>query len=113
MNLKRPEEPVEIKKRILALRTRLGEDQDVDWDSEAVWYKNEIPRYLWNAWKKDLNEFGLPWPRFLKLMKYHTSDSILWVMGLLLWDELVDKLKLSIDGPLGKSLRPRVTNFVE
>jgi hypothetical protein len=48
---------------------------------------------------------GFTWQRFLRLLKYHTKDMVLWMNGNLTWVEFVKTLKRSIKGPLGKSLR--------
>ena len=41
-------------------------DSNVDWDSFAVWYMNQLPQYLWHEWKEELNDRGFNWQKFLK-----------------------------------------------
>jgi len=102
--LKIPAEPKEIHKYILALRSRLGPNEGIDWDSLAVWAGNRIPQYLWTEWKIELRELGFTWQSFLKLMKYRTSDAILWANGRISWEDFLNNVLDSIKGPLGKAL---------
>lgn len=115
MNIKErlevPPEPAGVRKQILGNRTRFEEDINFEWDSLslAVWFQNRIPSHLWNVWKNELTEAGLPWPRFLKLMKYHTTDLVLWVKEEISWEELIQKIMVSIDGPLGQSMTTKIS----
>jgi len=97
-DLTSPPEPEDIKKEILGLRSRTGSEMDIDWDSLAVWYGNRIPKYLWTecGWKNILSKKGYTWQRFLKLMKYHTTDMVLWVRGWISWEEFVQRLMESV-----------------
>jgi len=97
-------EPVEIKKQILELRSRMGPEEDIDWDSLAVWYGNRIPGYLWTEcrWKTILGKRGFTWQRFLKLMRRHTTDMVSWVRGRISWEEFVHRLEDSVKGSLGR-----------
>lgn len=107
--LSTPPEPIQIKKQILEVKASLGEGGGIDWDSLAVWYGNRIPRYLWSecGWKSVLSGVGFTWQRFLKLMKYHTTDMVLWVGGGISWEEFMQKLRESVEGPLGQMVRKR------
>jgi hypothetical protein len=103
-NLVAPE-PLEIKNYVLEVKSKLGKESSIDWDPLAAWAGNKIPSYLWKECKwKDILE-GFTWQSFLRLLKYHTKDMVLWMNGNITWVEFVNTLKESIKGPLGKSLR--------
>lgn len=102
MDIEIPEEPVGVKKDILDLRETLGSDKRIDWDSLSVWYGNKIPQYLWNSWKSELKKEGYNWQKFLKLMKYRTDDTILWVSGSISWEDFMNRVVDSIEGDVGE-----------
>jgi len=97
-------EPVEIKKKILELRSRMGPEINPDSDSLAVWYGNRVLGYLWTEcrWKTILGKKGCTWQRFLKLMRYHTTDMVSWMAGRISWDEFVRKLIEDVKSELEK-----------
>jgi hypothetical protein len=101
MNLKEklptPMEPVEIKRQINDFRSYFGSEENIDWDSQAVWFRNTIPTYLWNEWKVILINFGFTWPKFLKYMKYYTRDMIKWMKEKISWADFIQRLKESIE----------------
>lgn len=102
-----PPEPLEVKKDILELKSILGkESSSIDWDPLAAWAGNKVPSYLWKEckWKDILEAEGYTWPSFLRLLKYHTRDMVLWMNGDITWAVFIKTLKESIKGPLGKSL---------
>lgn len=99
-----PPEPEEIRQSILALRSRLGPNRGIDWDSLAVWGGNRLQQYLWTKWRMELRPKGFTWQKFLKLMKYRTGDAILWANGRISWEKFVKGVLESIRGPLGKAL---------
>jgi len=105
MGLNPPKEPIEIKKQILELRSRLGSDNEIDWNSLAVWYGNRIPQYLWGAWKGELGKKGFTWQKFLKLLRYRTDDAFLWVAGKMSWGDFMKEVLESLEGPLGEMVR--------
>lgn len=95
----RPTEPEDMLKELIAFKKHLQGNRDVDWDSdsEAIWFRNRIPSYLWKNWKHTLTKAGFTWPRFLKHMRNHTFN-----MGCLLdkqidWVEFTDRLKKTLD----------------
>lgn len=102
--LKIPEESREIKKFIIAVRSQLGENTTINWDSMAVWAGNRIPQYLWKSWRNELSRKGFTWQKFLRLMKYRTDDAILWAYDRISWTEFVESVIKSIEGPLGRAL---------
>jgi hypothetical protein len=106
-NLLVPPEPLEVKKYVLEVKSRLGKESGIDWDPLAAWAGNKIPSYLWKdcKWKDILGIEGYTWQSFLRLLKYHTRDLVLWMNGNISWLEFIKTLKESINGPLGKSLR--------
>jgi len=94
-----PPEPRHIRKHILAVRAQLGPSRDVDWDSLAAWYGNRVPQYLWTHWKSHLGDKGLSWQGFLRLMKNHTDDVVLWADGKLSWEDFLGKVAQSVEEP--------------
>jgi len=92
-----PSEPIEIKKQMIDVRIHFGNGDNIDWDSQAVWFRNALPTYLWNEWKIILVDYGFTWPKFLKYIKYYTHDMIRWMREKITWEELIQKLKDSID----------------
>lgn len=99
-----PPEPIEVKKYILEVKSMLGKESGVDWEPLAVWAGNKVPSYLWKDWKDILRAEGFTWQSFLRLLKYHTKDMVLWMNGNITWAKFVETFRESINGPLGKSL---------
>ena len=102
-----PPEPIEVKKYILEAKSMLGKESGVDWEPLAAWAGNKIPSYLWKdcKWKDVLRPKGFTWQSFLRLLKYHTRDMVLWMNGNITWAKFVETFRESINGPLGQSLR--------
>ena len=98
MDLPVPPEPKDIKMFIKEQRKRLGPESNIDYDSLAVWYLNKLPSYLWKHWKIHLESKGYTWQRFVKVLKYSTSDIIEWALyDNLEWDKLVNRLAELLD----------------
>lgn len=51
MGLLVTKEPIEIKALLKSVRENLGQEDDIDRDSLAVWSFNRLPKYLWEQWK--------------------------------------------------------------
>ena len=93
MNLSFPPEPKDIKEFIICLRRNMKGGDDIDYDALAVWYLNKLPKYLWNMWKNSLTQYGYNWQKFLRVMKLHTNDVILWALqDKLSWSELISRI---------------------
>jgi len=93
MELDVPPEPREIKESIKKYRGVLGSTPDIEYDSLAVWYNNQLSSYLWRHWKSTLESYGYTWQRFIKVVKYTTEDIIEWALyDKLGWAELVKRL---------------------
>ena len=107
MGLEIPKEPVEIRKQILELRGRMSPNTGINYNSLAVWYGNRVPQYFWGVWKSELTKKGFTWQKFLKLLKYRTDDTFLWVAGKTSWKDFMEKVLESIEGPLGEMIRGR------
>jgi hypothetical protein len=101
MALADPAEPMELKNRIVRIKATQGPGSRIDWESGAVWMGNSLPKHLWESWKSELGQNGFTWPKFLKLMKYHTKDIILWANDKISWKDFVKKICASLEGPLG------------
>ena len=101
MNLPFPPEPEDVKAFIREVRDRLRSTStsgdDIDWDSLAVWYLSKLPSYLWRHWKISLEKCGYTWQRFLKVIKLHTNDAILWAInGELEWYEFLERVRKTL-----------------
>ena len=117
LNLSIPKEPQEVKKWIRNVEAYTG-GPGVDWESLNVWYGNQLPKYLWNEWKKILKPRGFTWQKFLRLLKHRTDKIILWYKGILLtqsqknngfwlWDKTPAKTLVG----LGDTSQPPIWKF--
>jgi hypothetical protein len=98
MGLLTPNEPKDIKDLIVAVRSRLGSGDSIDWDSLAVWSFNKLPKYLWSCWREELKGRGITWQKFLRILKLRTADMIEWgLRNSISWEELVKRLEATID----------------
>ncbi|MEL9909032.1 MAG: hypothetical protein QXP97_06465 [Desulfurococcus sp.] len=59
MNLRELSEPIDIKEFIKQVRRGLNEGDSVEYDSQAVWSLNKLPKYLWEGWKEELRKNGV------------------------------------------------------
>ncbi len=92
-----PPEPRDVKEFIKGFRQRVEEmedSRDYEWmDFLAVWYRNKLPKYLWSSWKNELAPLGYSWQKFLRIMRLHAQDFILWaIYDKLTWNELISKI---------------------
>jgi len=97
-----PPEPKNIKLFIRGVRSRVSKGNisgdNIDWDSLAVWYLNKLPSYLWKYWKNELEKEGYTWQKFLKVLKLHTNDVILWALNEEInWKELLIRIRDTIE----------------
>ncbi len=97
-------EPKKLKKKMRKIRNEAVHNQNIDKDSFAIWFGNQLPKYLWEGWKKELKEEGYNWQSFLKLLGYKREIILLWFQGNIKWKKLISEIKKSIKGPLGKTL---------
>ncbi|MFB6469926.1 MAG: hypothetical protein TU36_001630 [Vulcanisaeta sp. AZ3] len=87
MSLPIPPEPGDIKDRIMKRRSACT---GTGCDSFAVWFGNELAKYLWAHWSKELSRVHINWQRFLVILGNHTQDIINWaIKGTLNWEDLV------------------------
>jgi hypothetical protein len=107
MALVDPAEPMELKNRIIRIKAALSSGSRIDWESATVWIGNSLPKHLWENWKRELSKNGFTWQKFLKFMKYHTEDVILWSNEEISWKDFVEKVCGSLEGPLGEMIRGR------
>jgi len=105
MGLPTPGEPKNIKELVKIVRMRLGGGSpDIDYDSLSVWSFNELPKYLWEAWKAELKERGITWQKFLRILSLHTIDLVEWgVYDRLEWTELIKRIEATIENYSKKS----------
>jgi len=99
MGLPLPDEPGDIKSFIKSIRESLGgRNPNVDYDSLAVWSFNKLPKYLWEAWRDELEKRGITWQKFLRILSLHTIDLVEWgVYDRLEWSELIKRIKATIE----------------
>jgi len=98
MGLPVPEEPNSIKALIRSVREKIGNANNINSDSLAVWSFNRLPKYLWESWKTELKSRGITWQKFLRILKLRTMDVIEWgLYDRLSWDELVKKIENTIE----------------
>ena len=101
MNLIVPPEPVDFKAE--AKRQKARESWNID--SLVVWVGNSLPKYLWGYWRDALKKDGYTWQQFLRILSFHRKDIILWLRDEMSWEELIKKVKDSIEGTIGKLVR--------
>lgn len=98
MSLRRLPEPTDIKELIKQVREGLDEGENIEYDSQAVWSLNRLPKYLWNGWKEELRSMGVNWQTFLRILKLHTIDAIEWALrGTITWEEFLNRVSKSIE----------------
>ena len=98
MKLRELPEPTDIKEFIRQVREGLDEGENVEYDSQAVWSLNKLPKYLWEGWREELRKSGVSWQTFLRILKLHTIDAIEWaIRGTLTWQEFLDRISKSIE----------------
>lgn len=98
LNLLKLPEPTNIKELIKQVREGLNEGENIEYDSQAVWSLNKLPKYLWNGWKEELRRMGVNWQIFLRILKLHTLDAIEWALrGTLTWEGFLRKVSMSIE----------------
>jgi len=87
MSLSTPPEPRDIKERILKRKSACSGS---GCDAFAVWFGNEVAKYLWDHWGRELSRSGINWQKFLAILGNHTQELIDWaIRGTLSWDELL------------------------
>lgn len=103
MKLKIPKEPKEILTQMENIRAQMG-PSIIDWDSFAVWYGNQLPKYLWNEWKEELKQRGFTWQKFLKLLRMRTDTILAWFKGIRKWEDTAKDIINLIESPLGQDM---------
>jgi len=93
-----PEEPVNIKEFIRSIRVGMGEGGSIDYDSLAVWTFNRFPKFLWEKWSSELKSAGYTWQKFLRVLRLHTGDIVMWALtGELEWKELIGRIVATLE----------------
>lgn len=108
MNLKKVVEPKELKAFMKALQNEHANDPRVNWDSFIVWSGNQLPKYLWNAWKDDLKSEGFTWQSFLKILRLRTDIVLQWFHDMILWDDFVRQSADLLGSQLAKQLNEKL-----
>jgi len=102
------EEPKDVKERVRVLISQSkGSGESMDRIPLFVWYGNLVPKYLWSAWKILLEKKGFTWQKFLRLMKFRTDDTLLWVENKISWEEFLARIESSAIGRLGEVVKGR------
>lgn len=98
MALRKLPEPNDIKQFIRQVRESLDEGENLEYDSQAVWSLNKLPKYLWSGWKHELKRKGVNWQMFLRILKFHTIDAIEWALrDTLSWEEFLNRISKSVE----------------
>ena len=85
-----PPEPVDIKDRI---KKRMSTCSGPGCSNFAIWFGNELAKYLWNSWKGELRAQGIDWIDFLKMLSEYNSLIVSWaIKDELKWGELAGRL---------------------
>lgn len=85
-----PPEPLDIKERI---RSRAATCSDERCINMAIWFGNELAKYLWNFWRRELRAKGISWRLFLKTLSEFNKPIVEWaIKGSMNWDTLVQKI---------------------
>ena len=72
-------------------------------DSPELWSAGDkIAEQMWQEWSGPLTTRGFTRRKFIHLMKHRTDDLLLWSFNRITWEELVDRIISSIDGPSGQ-----------
>jgi len=88
-----PEEPINIREFIKNMRKGLSGSRNINYDSLAVWAFNKFPKYLWESWESELREHGYTWQKFLRVLKLHTNDIVMWALTEeLSWEALIRRI---------------------
>lgn len=89
-----PPEPIDIKDRI---RRRMSSCTGPGCANFAIWFGNELAKYLWDAWRVELKTQGIGWIDFLRMLSEYNSLIASWaIRDELSWDELVKRLYSTI-----------------
>ena len=100
-------EPVKIKENIKRRRAACEGD---GCDRFAIWFGNELAKYLWDHWGNELKARGISWVEFLKMLSNYNDLIISWaIKGSLTWDELARRL---YEGIVKGSSRGDLTRFL-
>jgi len=98
MRLSRLPEPIDIKEFIKQVRASFDEDENPEYDFQAVWSLNKLPKYLWNGWKQELRKMGVNWQTFLRILKLHTIDAVEWALReTMSWEEFLNRISESVE----------------
>jgi len=104
MPLPIPKEPKHVKDWIKSIEQNLPKTPGVNWQSLNIWYGNQLPKFLWDAWKNELKPRGFTWQKFLKLLRHRTDAILLWYKGAYTWERFIKETVDLIEGPLGREL---------
>ena len=107
MMLEIPKEPKHVKNWIESIERGSTKTPGIKWDRLYVWYGNQLPKYLWDEWKRDLKPRGFTWQKFLKLLRYRTDAVLLWYKGAYTWGQFIMETINLIEGPLGQEIVKR------
>ena len=102
-----PREAEHLKNLLLSMwveigQIRLGKTGEGP-ESPEVWSAGDkVAEHIWEAWNGDLTGRGFTQRKFTHVMKHKTDDLLLWSCNRISWDQLIDRIIDSIDGPTGQ-----------
>jgi len=85
-----PPEPIELKNESKKVRDK---HPDIDSDFLHVWFKQQLPKHLWNYWKDELKRNGFTWQSFLKAVSFHKREIIAWLRDEIDWEQFIESLR--------------------
>jgi len=85
-----PPEPTKLKSEAKNVRSKYS---DIDSDFLYVWFKQQLPKHLWNYWKDELKKNGFTWQSFLKAVSIHKREIIAWLRDEMDWEKLIENLR--------------------
>ncbi len=107
MKLFTPKEPQHVKDWIRSIEKMTTKDTSIKWENLNVWYGNQLPKYLWEAWKDELKPVGFTWQKFLRILKHRTDVVLLWYKEVYTWEQFIKETVKLIEGPLGEEIVKR------
>jgi hypothetical protein len=73
------------------------------------WDSKQITSYLWHAWKKELEKYGVTWPKFETFLARYEAHSPLinWAQQKISWEECINEIKQKLNKALEQEQRKR------
>jgi hypothetical protein len=99
-----PNEPKQLREEMRSVRAKLPLEQEKEYDTFSVWFRNALPQYLWHEWKDEIKPQGFTWQKFSHLLRMRTDKMVGWFRGLNSWEELAEDIASLIESPVGQDI---------